>query len=108
MPLQAFIRAFWKRYRLWLLVSMWLGPFRFCRTVAYGRGRAQHPECTGTAVYVSPIAWISLAILWLGVSDASPTFLIFLSSFFPIVVATTSGIHLVEQQYIRAARNFEA
>jgi NitT/TauT family transport system permease protein len=23
------------------------------------------------------------------------------------VVATTSGVHLVEQQYIRAARNFE-
>jgi NitT/TauT family transport system permease protein len=56
---------------------------------------------------ISPIAWIPLAILWFGVSDLSPTFLIFLSSFFPVVVATTSGVHLVEQQYIRAARNFE-
>jgi NitT/TauT family transport system permease protein len=56
---------------------------------------------------ISPIAWIPLAILWFGVSDASPTFLIFLSSFFPTVVATTSGVHLVEQHYIRAARNFE-
>jgi len=25
MPLQAFIRAFWKRYRLWLLVSLACG-----------------------------------------------------------------------------------
>jgi len=56
---------------------------------------------------ISPIAWIPLAILTFGVSDASPTFLIFLSSFFPIVVETTSGVHLVERQYIRAARNFE-
>jgi NitT/TauT family transport system permease protein len=56
---------------------------------------------------ISPIAWIPIAILWFGVSDASPTFLIFLSSFFPVVVATTSGVHLVERQYIRAARNFE-
>ncbi len=55
---------------------------------------------------ISPIAWIPVAILWFGVGDASPTFLIFLASFFPIVVATTSGVHLVEQQYIRAARNF--
>ncbi len=56
---------------------------------------------------ISPIAWIPLAILWFGVGDASPTFLILLSSFFPIVVATTSGVHLVERQYVRAAQNFE-
>jgi NitT/TauT family transport system permease protein len=56
---------------------------------------------------ISPIAWIPLAILTFGVNDASPTFLIFLPSFFPVVVATISGIHLVERQYIRAARNFE-
>src|SRR4029450_4451665 len=56
---------------------------------------------------ISPIAWIPIAILWFGVSDASPTFLIFLSSVFPVVVATTSGVHLVERQYIRSARNFE-
>lgn len=55
---------------------------------------------------ISPIAWIPLAILWFGVGDASPTFLIFLATFFPVVVATASGVHLVEQQYIRAARNF--
>src|SRR5215469_5314969 len=56
---------------------------------------------------ISPIAWIPLAILWFGVGDASPIFLIFLSSFFPIVVATASGVHLVERQYVRAAQNFE-
>ena len=30
---------------------------------------------------ISPIAWIPLAILWFGVGDLSPIFLIFLSSF---------------------------
>lgn len=55
---------------------------------------------------ISPIAWIPLAILWFGVGDLSPIFLIFLSSFFPIVVSTTAGVHLVEQQYIRAGKNF--
>jgi NitT/TauT family transport system permease protein len=55
---------------------------------------------------ISPIAWIPLAILWFGVDDSSPIFLIFLSSFFPLVVSTTSGVHLVERQYIRAAQNF--
>lgn len=55
---------------------------------------------------ISPIAWIPIAILWLGVGDRSPIFLIFLSSFFPVVVATAAGVSLVEQQYIRAAQNF--
>src|SRR5438034_5080925 len=33
---------------------------------------------------ISPIAWIPVAILWFGVSDAAPIFLIFLASFFTI------------------------
>jgi NitT/TauT family transport system permease protein len=55
---------------------------------------------------ISPIAWIPLAILWFGVDDLSPTFLVFLASFFPVVLATTSGVQLVGREYIRAAQNF--
>jgi NitT/TauT family transport system permease protein len=55
---------------------------------------------------ISPIAWIPLAILWFGIGDLSPVFLIFLASFFPIVVNTTAGVHTIERQYIRAAANF--
>lgn len=55
---------------------------------------------------ISPIAWIPLAILWFGVGNASPIFLIFLSSFFPLVVGTVAGVHAVERQYLRAAQNF--
>jgi NitT/TauT family transport system permease protein len=55
---------------------------------------------------ISPIAWIPLAILWFGVGNTSPIFLIALSSFFPMVVGTVAGVHSVERQYIRAAENF--
>jgi NitT/TauT family transport system permease protein len=55
---------------------------------------------------ISPIAWIPIAILWFGVGDVSPIFLIFLSSVFPIVVQTTAGVHTIERQYLRAAANF--
>jgi NitT/TauT family transport system permease protein len=55
---------------------------------------------------ISPIAWIPLAILWFGIGNLSPMFLIFLSSFFPLVVGTTAGVRGVERQYIRAAINF--
>jgi len=55
---------------------------------------------------ISPIAWIPLSILWFGMGDLSPIFLIFLSSVFPIVVQTTAGVHTIEKQYLLAARNF--
>ncbi|HYP31609.1 MAG TPA: ABC transporter permease, partial [Burkholderiaceae bacterium] len=55
---------------------------------------------------ISPIAWIPLAILWFGVGDLSPVFLIFISSVFPMIVQTTSGVHTIERRYLRAAANF--
>ncbi|WP_235580415.1 ABC transporter permease [Rhizobacter sp. Root404] len=55
---------------------------------------------------ISPIAWIPLAILWFGVGDVSPIFLIFIASVFPMIVQTTSGVHTIERRYLRAAANF--
>jgi NitT/TauT family transport system permease protein len=56
---------------------------------------------------ISPIAWIPIAILWFGVGDASPIYLIFISSVFPMVVQTTVGVHTIEKRYLRAAENFD-
>jgi NitT/TauT family transport system permease protein len=55
---------------------------------------------------ISPIAWIPIAILWFGVGDASPIYLIFISSVFPMVVQTTAGVHAIDRRYLRAAGNF--
>src|ERR1700728_782560 len=44
---------------------------------------------------ISPIAWIPIAILWFGVGNESPIFLIFISSVFPMVVQTTAGVHTI-------------
>ena len=55
---------------------------------------------------ISPIAWIPIAILWFGVGDLSPIFLIFISSVFPMMVQTTAGVHTIERRYLRAAANF--
>lgn len=56
---------------------------------------------------ISPIAWIPLAILWFGVSDAAPVFLIFLASVFPITVSATAAVQNLQPVYLRAAHNFE-
>ena len=55
---------------------------------------------------ISPIAWIPIAILWFGVGDAAPIYLIFISSVFPMIVQTTVGVHTIEKRYLRAAENF--
>jgi NitT/TauT family transport system permease protein len=55
---------------------------------------------------ISPIAWIPIAILWFGVSDAAPVFLIFLASFFPITVSAIAAVQNMQPVYLRAARNF--
>ena len=55
---------------------------------------------------ISPIAWIPIAILWFGVGNASPIYLIFIASVFPMIVQTTAGVHTIEKRYLRAAENF--
>ena len=55
---------------------------------------------------ISPIAWIPVAILWFGVDDKAPIFLIFLASVFPISVSAIAAVQNIQPVYIRAARNF--
>ncbi len=56
---------------------------------------------------ISPIAWIPIAILWFGVGNASPIYLIFISSVFPMIVQTVAGVHTIERRYLRVAQNFD-
>lgn len=55
---------------------------------------------------ISPIAWIPISILWFGIGNASPIYLIFISSVFPLVLQTVAGVHTIEKRYLRAAENF--
>jgi len=55
---------------------------------------------------ISPIAWIPVAIVFFGIGNLAPIFLVFLGAFFPIVVTTHDGVRAVPPMYLRAARNF--
>jgi NitT/TauT family transport system permease protein len=55
---------------------------------------------------ISPLAWMPLAVIWFGVSNVAPIFLIFLASFFPIVVAATHGVRTVPPMFLQAGKNF--
>lgn len=57
---------------------------------------------------IAPIAWIPLAILWLGSGSASAAFIVGYAAFFPIVVNTVAAVKEVDPKLIRAAKVYGA
>lgn len=57
---------------------------------------------------ISPISWIPLAILWFGIGDFPAIFIIFISSFFPILIATIHAGRQIDPVLLRVAENFGA
>lgn len=72
----------------------------------FGRARMAFNPAIQILRPISPIAWIPVAILWFGVSDLAPIFLIFLASLFPITTSAMAAVQNIQLNYIRAARNF--
>lgn len=55
---------------------------------------------------LSPLAWIPFAILWFGIGDKPAIFLIFMASFFPLVLATIAAVASIPAVYFRVAQNY--
>ncbi len=55
---------------------------------------------------ISPLAWIPIALMWFGIGDKPAIFLIFLASFFPMLVFTMSAVTNIKPIYFRVAKNF--
>lgn len=53
---------------------------------------------------IPPLAWIPLAILWLGLGDAAKILVIWFSAFVPSVINAYSGIRSLDKTLIEAAR----
>jgi NitT/TauT family transport system permease protein len=55
---------------------------------------------------LSPLAWIPFAILWFGIGDAPVIFLIFMSTFFPLTLATIASVANIPVVYFRVAEEY--
>jgi len=53
---------------------------------------------------ISPLAWIPLAILWFGIGESGKIFIIFVATFFPMLLNTVSGVKSVDPVMVRAGR----
>lgn len=55
---------------------------------------------------LSPLAWIPFAILWFGVGDKPSVFLIFMATFFPLVLSTMAAVIGIPSVYFRVAHDY--
>jgi NitT/TauT family transport system permease protein/taurine transport system permease protein len=53
---------------------------------------------------IPPLAWIPLAILWLGLGDAAKIMVIFFAAFVPAVINTHAGVRAIEPHLLEASR----
>jgi taurine transport system permease protein len=53
---------------------------------------------------IPPLAWIPLAILWLGLGDAAKIMVIWFAAFVPSVINSFAGVRAIERPVIEAAR----
>jgi len=79
-------------------VGLWLGH--------HARARTAFLPMINFFRSLSPLAWIPFAILWFGIGDLPTIFLIFMASFFPIVLATMAAVANVPSFYFRVALDY--
>src|SRR5438874_4178340 len=53
---------------------------------------------------IPPLAWIPLAIVWLGLGDAAKVLVIWFAAFVPSVINSYAGVRSLERHIIEAAR----
>lgn len=79
-------------------LGLWLGlrpPVRFALLPSVNFFRS-----------LSPLAWIPFAILWFQIGDKAAIFLIFMSSVFPLTLATVAAVATIPAVYFRVARDY--
>lgn len=57
---------------------------------------------------IPPLGWLPLLMLWIGINDFLPIAIIFISTFFPVLYNTVTGIRNVDEGFIRVARTLGA
>lgn len=56
---------------------------------------------------VSPVAWSPFIVLWFGIGNLPAIVIIFIATFFPILLTTVNGVKSIEEHYLKLAANFQ-
>lgn len=96
--------------------SVWLVAMGFAAAVGVGvpfgmaMGWSRRFEAFAGPVFllirpIPPLAWIPLAIVWLGLGDAAKVMVIWFAAFVPAVINSYTGVRCIEPHLIEAARS---
>lgn len=92
--------AFVLAVALGLPLGLFMGWSRICEKIVNPVFELLRP--------IPPIAWIPLAILWLGVAEGSKIFICFVGAFVIMVLNSYTGMRYVDPLLIDAAKSFGA
>jgi ABC-type nitrate/sulfonate/bicarbonate transport system permease component len=96
-------------YSVCRVVAAWLLAAVVAIPLGFAMGRWQRLERVLDPVVelfrpISPLAWIPLAILWFGIDEGGKIFVIFIGTFFPILLNTIAGAKNIDPVLINAGR----
>lgn len=91
------------------VLTAWLIAVAIAVPLGLAMGRSRRMEIIADPFVelfrpISPLAWIPLAILWFGIGETGKVFIIFIATFFPILLNTVSGVKGVDPVLIRAGQ----
>ena len=103
------------RLHVHILHSVWLVLMGFAVAVATGvplglaMGWSKRVEALVNPAFllirpIPPLAWIPLAIVWLGLGDAAKVLVIWFAAFVPSVINSYAGVRSLETHVVEAAR----
>ncbi len=56
---------------------------------------------------ISPLAWIPFAMIWFGIGDKPAIFIIFIASFFPMLISVIKAASSIRPMYFQVAANLQ-
>jgi taurine transport system permease protein len=92
-----------------LLVTMGFAVAASCGVVlGLAMGASRRVEAVANPIFlllrpIPPLAWIPLAIVWLGLGDAAKLMVIFVSAFVPSVINSYTGVRQIDKPIFEAA-----
>lgn len=92
--------AFGLAIALGLPLGLYMGWNRVCEKIVMPIFEVLRP--------IPPIAWIPIAILWLGVAEGSKIFICFVGAFVIMILNSYTGMRYVDPLLIDAAKSFGA
>ncbi len=95
----SFLRVYLTSFVAWIsgiICGYLIFHFKFCRELFL--------PAINFIRHISPFAWLPFAIIWFGLGEASVSFIMFITLFFPTVIAASDQFNSIPHEFIDEAK----